>query len=46
MRWNSTRWNAMIQFVSQVAPPSFENAGCQRALDDVMSVQRKRTRIG
>ena len=42
----TARSNFMTQFVSHVAPPSFENACCQRALAAVMSVQRKRTRIG
>jgi hypothetical protein len=36
----------MIQFVSHVAPPSAENACCHLAFVAVMSVQRKRTRIG
>jgi hypothetical protein len=35
----------MSQFVSQVAPPSFEKACCQRALAAVMFDQKKRTRI-
>jgi hypothetical protein len=36
----------MIQFTSQLAPPSGENACSQRHVFSVMSDQMKRTRIG
>ncbi len=43
---HAVRSSRIVQFVSQVAPPSVENACAHCAETGVMSVHRKRTRIG
>lgn len=44
--YQALRVCSAIQLVSQVAPPSKENACCQRAVFSVMLSHRKRTRMG
>ena len=43
---HAARWNSIVQFISQKAPPSGEKACSQRHETGVMCDQRKRTRMG
>ena len=46
METPSLRVNSIVQFVSQVFPPSAENACSHRGVGVVMRDQMKRTRMG